>query len=162
MRAEERKITMTEIEKISEQLKCSFYKDAWHGPALLEVLKGVTAKQAARRPITNAHTIWELVLHSTTWIKAVDKTIVEMEYTQVTDAANWPLVKNKTETSWKLALDSLKKSHKKLEKHVLTLKNVVLKKKAANTSSTLSRLLYGVIQHNIYHAGQIAILKKSK
>lgn len=153
---------MTEIERISQQLKLSFYKDAWHGPALLEVLKGVTARQAAQRPIADAHTIWELVLHSTTWIKAVDKTITEMEYTQVTDAANWPAVRDQSELSWNKALDSLKKSHKKLEKHVQTLKNAELKKKAANTNSTIDRLLYGIIQHDIYHAGQIAILKKSK
>ena len=153
---------MTEIEKISEQLKRSFYKDAWHGPALLEVLKNVTASQAAKRPMDDAHTIWELVLHSTTWIKAVDKTITEMEYTQVSDTANWPTIIDKSEASWKQALDSLKKSHKKLEKHVLGLKNAALAKKAINTNSTISRLLYGVIQHDIYHAGQIAILKKSK
>jgi len=153
---------MTEIERISEQLSRSFYKDAWHGPALLEVLAGVTAKQAAKRPIADAHTIWELVLHSTTWIKAVDKTITEMEYTQVSDAANWPALSDKSELSWNQALNSLKKSHRKLEKHVLAFKNAALNKKAINTSSSISRLLYGVIQHNIYHAGQIAILKKSK
>lgn len=153
---------MTEIKRISEQLKCSFYKDAWHGPALLEVLTGVTAKQAAKRPIAKAHSIWELVLHSTTWVKAVDKTITEMVYTQVTDSANWPAVKDKSEASWKRTLDSLKKSHKKLERHVLGFKNAALAKKAGNTSSPFSRLLYGIILHNIYHAGQIAILKKSK
>ena len=153
---------MTEIERISEQLKRSFYKDAWHGPALLEVLKDVTAKQAAKRPIANAHSIWELVLHSTTWIKAVDKTITEMEYAQVTDDANWPTVRDQSEASWQRTLNSLKKSHKKLEKHVLTLKNAELKKKAVNTNSTIDRLLFGIIHHNIYHAGQIAILKKSK
>ena len=153
---------MTEINRISEQLNRSFYKDAWHGPALLEVLKDVTAKQAARRPIADAHSIWELVLHSTTWIKAVDKTINEMEYTQVTDAANWPIISDKSELSWNKALNSLRRSHKKLEKHVLSLKSSELDKKATNTSSTISRLLYGIIHHNIYHAGQIAILKKSK
>ena len=85
-----------------------------------------------------------------------------MAYTQVTDAANWPKVSDKSELSWNNALNSLKASHKKLEKRVLSLKNAALEKKAVNTNSTASRLLYGIIQHNIYHAGQIAILKKSK
>ncbi len=153
---------MTETGKIHDMLCRSFYKDAWHGPAFLEVLKDVTAKQAAKKPIANAHSIWELVLHSITWIKAVDKTITEMKYTQVTAAANWPAISDKSELSWKHAVDSLKKSHKKLEKHVLVLKRKDLERKAVNTSSTISRLLYGIIQHNIYHAGQIAILKKTK
>jgi len=162
LKAKEKKYCMIEIERISELLKHTFYQDAWHGPALLEVLKGVTARQAAKRPMADAHTIWELVLHSTTWIKAVDKTIIEMKYTQVTDAANWPVVTDKSESSWNKALGSLKKSHKKLEKHVHGLKNSALEKRAVNTSSPISRLLYGVVHHNIYHAGQIAILKKSK
>jgi len=153
---------MSEIERISEQLKCSFYKGAWHGPSLLEALENVTAKQAAKRPIPQAHTIWELVLHAAAWIKAVDKTITAMEYTQISDEANWPTISDQSESSWNDTLDSLNKSHKKLEKHVLTLKDAALEKIPANTSSSIYRLLHGVIQHNIYHAGQIAILKKQK
>lgn len=153
---------MTEIERISEQLKCSFYKGAWHGPALLEALDGVSAHQAVRKPIADAHSIWELVLHATTWIKSVDKTILNMEYTQVTDEINWPNISDQSESSWAATLDSLKMVHKKLEKHVSTLKDVALEKVPANTTSTVYRLLQGVIQHNIYHAGQIAILKKGK
>ncbi len=155
------KIWMTETKTIHELLCRSFYRDAWHGPALLEVLQGVTAEQAAKRPMANAHSIWELVLHSTTWIKAVDKTITEMKYTQVTDSANWPAITSKSKASWSHALDALKNSHKKLEKHVLALKRTAFQKKAVNTSATISRLLFGIIQHNTYHAGQIAILKKS-
>ncbi|MGH8015142.1 MAG: hypothetical protein ACREBV_03030, partial [Candidatus Zixiibacteriota bacterium] len=69
---------MAEIERINEQLKASFYKGAWHGPALLQALEDVSHKQALKRPIPQAHTIWELVLHAAVWIKAVDKTIAEM------------------------------------------------------------------------------------
>ena len=153
---------MSEIKRISEQLKSSFYKGAWHGPALLEALDGVTAKQAYLHPISEAHSIWELVLHATTWVKAVEKAISEMSYTQVENDANWPNVNQKTEAAWEKAVDSLKKAHKKLEKLVSTSKDAALEKVPANTSSTVYRLLHGVIHHNIYHAGQIAILKKGK
>lgn len=151
---------MSEIQRISEQLKYSFYEGAWHGPALLETLEGVTAKQAFLHPIPNAHSICELVLHATTWIKAVERAISEMSYTRVENDANWPGISQKTEADWEKAVDSLKKAHKKLEKLVSTLKDAALEKVPANTSSTVYRLLHGVIQHNIYHAGQIAILKK--
>ncbi len=153
---------MSEIDRISEQLKCSFHKGAWHGPSLLEALDNVTAKQAVKRPIPNAHNIWELVLHAAVWIKAIDKTIAAMEYTQVTTEANWPEISDTSESSWDEAVDSLKKSHKKFEKHVLTLKDAALEKIPANTNSSIYRLIYGVIQHNIYHAGQIALLKKQQ
>ncbi|HEX2897040.1 MAG TPA: DinB family protein [candidate division Zixibacteria bacterium] len=153
---------MSEIQRISEQLKCSFNKGAWHGPALLETLDDVTYKQALSHPVSKAHSIWELVLHAAAWIKAVEKTISEMSYTQVENDANWPEINQKTEDDWKKAVDSLKKAHKKLEKLVSTLKDAALERVPANTSSTVYRLLHGVIQHNIYHAGQIAILKKKK
>lgn len=153
---------MSEIQRISEQLKCSFYKGAWHGPSLLESLEGVSAKQALLHPLPNAHSIWELVLHATVWIKAVEKTISEMSYAQVENDANWPGISQKSEADWEKTLDTLKRSHKKLEKLVSTLKDAALEKVPANTRSTIYRLLYGVIQHNIYHAGQISILKKGK
>jgi hypothetical protein len=54
---------MSEIHRIADQLKRSLEGEAWHGPALRELLSGVTAKQAAARPLAGAHSIWEIVLH---------------------------------------------------------------------------------------------------
>ena len=62
---------MSESDRILEQLKRTFYKEAWHGPAFLEILDGVTAEQASKHSIANAHSIWEIVLHTKTWIEAV-------------------------------------------------------------------------------------------
>ena len=56
---------MREIERIDEQLQRAFEGEAWPGPALLEVLKGVTAEQAAAKPLATAHSVWEIVLHLT-------------------------------------------------------------------------------------------------
>jgi hypothetical protein len=53
--------------RIADQLKRAFEGDAWHGPAVLEVLQGVTARAAASKPIPGAHSIWELVLHIAAW-----------------------------------------------------------------------------------------------
>jgi hypothetical protein len=54
---------MTETHRINSQLKRAQEGQAWHGPSLRELLDGVTAEQAAARPIPNAHSIWELVNH---------------------------------------------------------------------------------------------------
>jgi uncharacterized damage-inducible protein DinB len=153
---------MDETGRIVEQLRCSFYKGAWHGPSLLESLEGVKARQASKHPVPNAHSIWELVLHSTTWIKAVEKTLAELIYTAVTDESNWPKITATDEVSWQKAVAELKKAHRKLEKYISQLKDPALEKIPANTNSTVYRLLHGVIQHNIYHAGQISLLKKAK
>ncbi len=58
---------MSEASRIADQLRRAFDGDAWHGDSVLEILNGVTAAQAAARPITHAHSIWELVLHIAAW-----------------------------------------------------------------------------------------------
>jgi len=59
--------TRSEAARIADQLRRAFDGDAWHGDSLFEILEGVTAAQTAARPITRAHTIWELVLHIAAW-----------------------------------------------------------------------------------------------
>ena len=62
---------MPESVRIADQLRRAFYGEAWHGDSLFEILRGVTAAQASARPVKNAHSIWELVLHITAWDGAV-------------------------------------------------------------------------------------------
>jgi len=62
---------MTESERILDQLNRSLDGEAWHGPALFELLRDVTLEQAASRPVPNAHTIWEILLHVTVWVEQV-------------------------------------------------------------------------------------------
>ncbi len=58
---------MSEIENILDELRRIHDGDAWHGPALKESLSGVTAEQAAARPVAGAHSVWEIVRHVTDW-----------------------------------------------------------------------------------------------
>ena len=58
---------MPEVNRIRDQLRRAFEGQAWHGPAVMELLDGVTAKQAATRPVVAVHTMWELVLHIGAW-----------------------------------------------------------------------------------------------
>ena len=62
---------MKEIERIKDQIQRTFTGDAWHGPALLEALTDVTAEKAAAKPAGNSHSIWEILLHITTWEEAI-------------------------------------------------------------------------------------------
>ena len=59
-----------ETEKIVNQLHRAFVGEAWHGPAVLEILKGVSAEQALARPLDGGHSIWELALHIEAWVRA--------------------------------------------------------------------------------------------
>jgi uncharacterized damage-inducible protein DinB len=150
---------MTEVDRIVDMLKRTFYKEAWHGGAFLEILEGVTAKQAFSKPIPKAHSIWEIVLHTQTWIDAVRIRTSGKEY-KVSEEQDWPTVTNKSEAAWKKTIDSLKKSHKKLEKHAASFKTSDLNKKAGGSTLTNYILLHSIIHHNTYHAAQIALLKK--
>ena len=97
---------MTQIERILDQLRRAFSGDAWHGPALLELLDGVDAKQAASRPLASAHSIWEIVLHISVWEDAVRRRLGG-EVVEPTGEQNWPTVHDTSDAAWQLALQSL-------------------------------------------------------
>ena len=150
---------MTETDRILEQLKRSFYKEAWHGLAFLEILDGVTAEQASKHPITKAHSIWEIVLHTTTWIEAVRIRCRGKEF-KVSDEQDWPEVTETSEQAWQQTIIDLKDQHKQLEDLVNSLKPEDLNKSAAGSTMPNCSMLDSIIHHNIYHSGQIALLKK--
>lgn len=152
---------MTETERIVDMLKRTFYKEAWHGLAFMEIIDGVTAKQAAARPIPGAHSIWEIVLHTITWIDAVRIRTSGKDY-EVSDEQDWPQVSDTSNAAWEKTVEELTKAHKKLERHAAKFTSADLKKKAGGSKLSNYILLHSIIHHNTYHAAQIALLKKYK
>jgi uncharacterized damage-inducible protein DinB len=150
---------MTEVKRIQDQLKRAFEKDAWHGPAVMEVLAGVTAKQAAARPIPNAHSIWEITLHISGWV-GVMKSRVERKWMDLPEEGDWPPVEDASPAAWEKTLKLLKTRHAGLQKAISRHSAKDLDKPIAKGRSTLYASLHGIIQHDLYHAGQMAILKK--
>jgi len=153
---------MSEVARIADQLRRAFNGDAWHGDSVFEILDGVTAAQAAARPIKNAHSIWELVLHIAAWDGAVVRrlggTAVELS-----DAENFSPVTETSEAAWRKTLAQVRRVHEQLIKTVAALPDsrldqIVPGKKGAHY--TFYYMLHGVAQHELYHAGQIALLKK--
>ena len=156
------KTDRSEAGRIAAQLRWAFDGEAWHGDSLFEILEGVTAAQAAARPIARAHTIWELVLHIAAWDDAVLRRLggVAME---LSDAENFPAVTDASEAAWRKALAQVRRDHEKLVAAVTSLPDsrlgdVVPGKEGAHY--TFYYMLHGVVQHELYHAGQIALLKK--
>jgi len=150
---------MTQIERILDQLRRAFSGDAWHGPALLELLDGVDAKQAASRPLASAHSIWEIVLHISVWEDAVRRRLGG-EVVEPTGEQNWPTVHDTSDAAWQLALQSLSSGHAALERTVAALPESRLADTVPGNDYSVYFMLHGVVQHDLYHAGQIAILKK--
>ena len=151
---------MTEIERILDQLNRAFEGEAWHGPSILEILEGITAQQAAARPFHDAHSIWELMLHISAWETAVRKRL-EGERAQLSGAEDWPEVTNTSEQSWRAAREALRQAHMELRHAVSRLDEKRLDQPILEGLSSTYVTLHGVIQHSLYHAGQIAILKKA-
>ena len=150
---------MTEIDRILDQLKRSYHGEAWHGPALREILLDVTAAQAAARPLPEAHTIWELVLHITTWEDATRKALEGIPI-NVSEEENFPAIPDTSDAAWHDALTTLEATHYALRDATARLTDADLDNTAPGRPYSFYFLLHGIIQHNLYHAGQIVLLKK--
>lgn len=151
---------VSEAANIADQLRRAFDGSAWHGPALLEILAGVDAITAAARPIPDVHSIWELVLHIAVWDRSG---LVRLEGTkyQPTGDDNFPPVTKPTEAAWRKTIAETKRTHDKLVKTVAALPAARLWDRVPGKRYDFYHLLHGIAQHELYHAGQIAVLKKA-
>jgi uncharacterized damage-inducible protein DinB len=147
--------------RIADQLRRAFDGSAWHGPALLELLKHVDAATAAAKPLPKVHSIWELVLHVAAWDGAVRHRLGG-EKLQLSAAENFPRVPRPTEAAWREAVQRTKRAHDALVKAVAALPDTRLRERVPGKRYDLYHMLNGLVQHELYHAGQIAILKKAQ
>jgi uncharacterized damage-inducible protein DinB len=156
---------MSELQRITDQLRRSWQGEAWSGPSVRDTLDGVSASQAVQKPVKNAHSIWQLVLHLTTWTN-VTRRRFQGELFEVSEAEDWPAVGETSESSWRSALAALEQANKELLSTLETAAKTAdfdarLQEIAPGKDHTIYVLLHGTAQHNLYHAGQIALLKKA-
>lgn len=144
---------------LAEQLRRAFEGNAWHGPSLLDLLADVDATTAAAKPLP-AHSIWELVLHVAVWDNAALRRLAG-EKCQPTGLANFPLIPKSTEAAWRKAVAHAKRTHETLVKTVAALPESRLRDRVPGKRYDFYHMLHGIAQHELYHAGQIAILKKA-
>ena len=152
---------MSETGRIAGQLKAAFAGEAWHGPAVKEALAGISAAQAAARPIAGAHTIWEIAAHIATWENVVLRRL-RGEKVEPSDAEDWPPAGEGGERAWNDLLARLDSGNRALQEAILAFDESALDRPPPGGRSPAYVLMHGVIQHDLYHAGQIALLKKAK
>lgn len=150
---------MSEIARIRDQLDRAFAGSAWSGPSVLEVLEGVTAAQAAKRPIASAHSIWEIVRHIAVWEDVVRRRALGEKF-DPTGAQDWPKVTDTTPKVWNATLAALKAGHQELIQVVEAFDARKLDHPLVPGGSTGYVQFHGAAQHDLYHAGQIAVLRK--
>ncbi|HVO62322.1 MAG TPA: DinB family protein [Terriglobales bacterium] len=154
---------MSECTRLADQIRRAFEGDAWHGDSVLEILVDVKADVAAAHPIKTAHSIWELVLHIASWDDAVVRRIGG-DVVNLSDRENFPPVVDTSEKAWRSALDHLKKTHAALVKAVDEFPDARLQQQVQGKSQAYYTFFYmfaGIVQHELYHAGQIVMLKKA-
>ena len=153
---------MSEVERIHDQLRRSYEGTAWSGPSLRKILEGVTAAQAAASPVASVHSIWELVHHIAAW-EDIARRRIEGERVDTEDIPmeeNFPPVEDTSDAAWEASLAHLDAVHHRLRDAITRLTDADLERRIPGTRYTIYFLLHGVIQHDLYHAGQIALLKK--
>jgi uncharacterized damage-inducible protein DinB len=143
-----------------DQMNRAFAGETWHGPAVMEILQDITANQAAAHPFNSAHSIWEVVLHIAAWQRAVRRRL-SGDRAQLSDTEDWPPTSEMDEQAWTQTKEALRQSHARLCEAVSQLDESRLDQPIIEGMSTVYATLHGIVQHTLYHAGQIAILKKA-
>ncbi|HEV2855742.1 MAG TPA: DinB family protein [Thermoanaerobaculia bacterium] len=161
---------MSDIAFLREQLRKGFSDDPWHGPATAVLLQGVTAEEAAAYPVPGAHSLWEIVLHMTAWHHEVRRRLAGRE-PDMPEEGDWPEIRETSEASWQRdrarleaslteLLDALSSLH---EEDLERMGGSIAERRdpALGTGVTHRAMVNGVVQHNAYHSGQIALLRKA-
>ena len=152
---------MVEKMVLHDQLRRAYDGDAWHGDSVLEILAGVDAATAAAHPIRGAHSIWELVLHIAAWDGAVLLRMNTGGPVELKDEDNFPGTPDTSEAAWRRAVEHLRKVHADLLRDLEKFPEARLDEEIPGKDYNFRHMLLGVVQHELYHAGQIALLKKA-
>jgi DinB superfamily len=153
-----------ESNRIADQMASALNGEAWYGDSLREILKDVTAREAQARPLHNAHSIWELVYHVDAWVAFALGAINEdpiPAWPAMPVERDWPPVAETSDAAaWKKTLESFLLRHSQLADAVRLFSDERLSTVVPGRKYNFRRLFYGTIQHAVYHAGQITLLKK--
>jgi uncharacterized damage-inducible protein DinB len=159
--SERERAASPELSRIDEQLRRSFEGGAWHGPAVLEALAGVSHEQAAAHPIAGAHSIWELTLHLTGAYGLVLRRL-QGDGRQLTQEEDWPSTPPPSDKTWAETIERVHGLHEDVRRAIQAFPPHRLDDQLVPESpySAYTQFI-GITQHDLYHAGQIAILKRA-
>lgn len=150
----------TNLKNLSHLLNTVFHGGAWHGPSLLELTKGLKVKEAAYKA-GNVHTIAELIYHITSWrLFALKKIQGDAVYNIENEKMNFGDIQKVDEFELETLMMELTLSQDELIKALENRDDDFLRETVPGAEYNFDTLLHGIIQHDVYHSGQIAVLKK--
>lgn len=156
----------SESPRIADELRRAFKGEAWHGSSLLDLLDDVSPDQARTRLLRSVHSIWELILHIDFWLQAALEAtrgvpMPRLDGPQGTASGDWPGLHDDSAVAWFDAQDRLFQDAEKLAQAIEGFGDVRLQEAVPGRAYDFYHLFHGIVQHSLYHGGQIAILKKA-
>ena len=152
----------TDLKILMRLVEESYVKKAWHGPNLRGSIRGITLEEAAWRPTPNRHNIWEIVVHCAYWKYVVRRRILgEKKGSFPSKGSNWfkrPVVFTSTALRQDIAL--LDETHKSMVEAIQLLGSAALSRIPKNSKVSTEAIIRGIASHDVYHAGQIQLLKR--
>jgi hypothetical protein len=149
---------LSAMSSLADQIRRAYTGPAWHGDAIAEVLRDVTAAEAATRASPAVHTIAELVGHVGVWVDVARRRL----WGEVVDARlteNFAPVDCSTDERWRAALGRLGERHDALARAVTAVGEERMRHLLPGHDFSANEMLHGVISHAAYHAGQMALLR---
>jgi uncharacterized damage-inducible protein DinB len=156
------KFMNTETSRIRLLLKNSWDGNMWHGANLKNILEGIDAEKALRKPAAGAHNIYELVLHMHCWRNFVVRHLNgDADFkVSINSEIDWPVNYEQTDEGWMRALAQLEKSQAEVVEAFSKFEDAQLDEPMHGRKFSWYDFIHGMIHHDIYHSAQIAILKK--
>lgn len=151
---------MNDHTRILDGLRRTWDGEPWYGASLRALLADVGADLAQARPVAGAHSIWEIVRHLAWWMMAVRRRLGGEPVTAA-EGEDWPRVGSHEPSAWLATLDVLEQAHGAIVAHVAAMPADALTDLVPGQRITHAAMLHGLVQHTVYHAGQIALIKRA-
>ena len=158
--------TEPEVDRLRTEIDSTIAGDPWYGSSVLKILEGVDAVGALAHQAPDLHSIWQLVLHITSWTRETTRRLKGGRHDVPLDG-DWPRVTGADAASWARVVAELRRAHDELSRTLAELEDSELDRQVGDAQVdahgqpiTLRRTVIGLLQHDAYHAGQIALLKK--
>lgn len=150
------------VKSLLDSLDEAFHRKSWHGPNLRGSVRGLSARQAAWRPAPGRKSIAEQVLHAAYWKYTVWRRLAgEKRGSFPLAGSNWfPVSSQLSESDWKAHVRLLEEMHARLRESIASLRDADLGQDLPGSKLSRARLIRGIIAHDVYHAGQIGLLKR--
>jgi uncharacterized damage-inducible protein DinB len=161
-----RRSTMSLRATLRDRLLNAWVGTPWHGDSSKKIHADITTAEAAARPIPGVQTIWETTLHMIAWTEEVASRL-NGNPARDPDRGDWPPMPDPTAEKWtetiaqlgaarQSVLDALEKAHEE-DLYMMVPKG----DSSSSIGNTRSATASGLIEHDVYHLGQIALLKKA-